>query len=242
MVAYIFGVGTDALDDVFASLDDRKAMQEESPDPEFEERGNFATNTGTRVCDLRITFFATAHSFDPTTPDPLEGLFGNLNIFHGGITAFGDPFFRPLAGNQNIFDYQWFCQGPTTTPLELLSWNLQKNTIGGLEQLSLLALGQVTDRERIEVNFFGTAIGTGKELVSPSQPSKGSNSNPFTKAINLPRGVEFPVDYSIQVYLENVTEDNYIITFWDNQWEQNGESPGHRFSPKDVCKPGLTSC
>jgi hypothetical protein len=294
MIAYVFGVGTDFVDDLITSVDDRLAKQGETPDPDFVERVNLAKDTGTRVCDLKITFFATAYNFDPTSFDPLEGIFGDINIFHGDIKGAGDVFQRPLAGNTNIFDYQWMCEGKvvvaetqvagttttstsgsttTTTSdpplvgegstgdseicvtkargtvvctalsfLDLLSWNLQKNTVAGLEQLSLLAIGQVTDRERVEVNFFGTSINTGKALGSPSQPSKGTNSNPFTKSDNLPRGVDFPVDYVIELTLVDVTEDDYVITFWDNEFPQNGKPPGHRFSPKDLCKPGSTSC
>jgi len=292
---YIISSGTDFFSDILTSAEDRIAKQNETPDPDFLERVNLAKDTGTRVCDLRITFFATAYSFDPTTPDPLEGLFGDINIFHGEITGAGF-FGGSLAGNTNIFDYQWLCEGKvvvtetqvagtttTTTSggfisttstsdpplvgegstgdseicvtkargtvvctalsfLDLLSWNLQKNTISGLEELSLLALGQVTDRELIVINFFGTSINSGKALGSPSQPNKGTDSNPFTKSTNLSRGIDFPVDYSIEVTLEDVTEDDYVITFWDNKFPQNGERVGHKFSPKDLCKPGLTSC
>jgi len=289
---YIISSGTDLFSDILTSAEDRIAKQNEIPDQDFQERVNFAKDTGTRVCDLRITFFATAHNFDPTSFSVFETFLGDINIFHGDVRV--GVLAVSLAGNTDIFDYQWLCEGEVvvaetqvagvTTPpapststtstsdpplvgegstgdseicvtkargtvvctalsfLDLLSWNLQKNTISGLEELSLLALGQVTDRELIVINFFGTSINTGKALGSPSQPDKGTNSNPFTKSTNLPRGIDFPVDYAIEITLEDVTEDDYIITFWDDKFPQNSKPPGHRFSPKDLCKPGLTSC
>jgi len=290
---YVFGIGTDFLDDIITSFDEKIAKQGETVDPTFTERVNLAKDTNTRVCDLQITFHASAYGFSPLTPDPLEGLFGDINLFHGDIAAFGDFLFRPLAGNPNIFEYQWFCTGGTSSTstttesgtktiigktifgetieisvpedsfstggdevcvvkgeelicsqlsfLGLLSWNLAKNQREGLEQLSVFGQS-TTDRETIRINFFGKSLTTGKDLGSPQQEGKGTDANPFTKSIMLPRGVDFPVDYSISFTLTDVTEDNYVITFWDNEFLQNGESPGHRFSPKDVCKPGLQRC
>lgn len=291
MIAYVFGVGTDFVDDLITSFDEKVAKQGETPDPDFVERVNLAKDTGTRVCDLKITFYATAYNFNPL--QAFSELFGDINIFHGDIRA--GVLQQSIVGNTNIFDYTWMCEGEVvvaetqvagvTTPpapststtsepdviplvgegstggseicvtkargtvvctalsfLDLLSWNLQKNTIPVLEELSLLALGQVTDRERIQINFFGTSINTGKELGSPSQPNKGTNSNPFTKSTTLSRGIDFPIDYAIEVTLVDVTEDDYVITFWDDEFPQNGERVGHRFSPKDLCKPGLSSC
>lgn len=290
---YVFGVGTDFIDDIITSFDERIAKQGETTDPTFQERVNLAKDTNTRVCDLQITFHASAYGGNQLTPDPFEAIFSDtINIYHGDIVAFGDPFFRPLAGNPNIFEYQWFCtggtsSGPVTTEsgtktiigktlfgetfeisvpedsistggdevcvargeeiicsqlsfLGLLSWNLGNNLRDGGEQLSVL--NPETDRETIRINFFGKSLTSGKDLGSALQEDKGTDANPFTKSIMLPRGVDFPVDYAIVFLLKDVTEDNYVITFWDNELPQNGESPGHRFSPKDVCKPGLQRC
>jgi hypothetical protein len=296
---YIFGIGTDFLDDIGKQADALIRKQNEVPDATYQDRGNFAKNTGTRVCDLDITFHATAWNYDPTkTLNAVEWVFGNINIFHGKIT--GDilppllvvPFtgiLTPvlgitsnghLAGNTDIFDYQWYCTGATgevslkesdTPPssttggstgqteicrtgargekvcvtasfLDLFRWNLEKNTREGIDQLALLGFQDRTDRETITVNFFGKSLTGGKDLVSPSQANKGTNANPFTKQTQLPRDVEFPVDYQITVFLKDVTEDNYLITFWDEDYEQNGKPVGHRFTVKDICKPGLETC
>lgn len=133
------------------------------------------------------------------------------------------------------------------TFLNLLSWNLAKNHADAFESLSLLSFGaSETDGEIIIVNFVGKSRSTGplfgdavaNDLYSPKLPGKGTFDQPFTKVKVLPKGADFPYDYRIDLTLEDVTEDDYLITFWDAKYKQNGEAVGHMFDIA-VCRPGV---
>ena len=270
---YVFGVGTDFLDDIVSTVDRQLAKQNEVPSVSLQKSGNFAKETNTRVCDLNITFYGTMNDYDYYSID-LVNILEQRFIYHGDESFLGGDFqpFYP-AGDRRVFDYQWYCTGPAITQeqeesagrggcttainplppferievcgltaLDLLSWNLNKNTKGGIDELSLLALGfSKTAKERIQVNFVGKSLtNSDKYLFTPAN-SKGTDENPFTKSIDLPSGADFPYDYRISITLSDVTEDNYLIEFWDKDYVQNSEPVGHIFSKK-LCKPGLNSC
>jgi len=129
-----------------------------------------------------------------------------------------------------------------------LGWNLAKNHADALESasLSLLSFGaSETDNEIIIVNFVGQSRTSNinrpseipNDLYSPKIPNKGTFDQPFTKVKQLPKGADFPYDYRIDLVLEDVTEDDYLITFWDANYKQNGEAVGHMFEFV-VCRPG----
>ncbi len=278
MGMYIFGVGTDFLDDLVSSADELLAKQNEVPSVPLSRSGNFAKDTGTRVCDLQVTFYGTMTDYNPFSLDPVEIL--NLKeqrwIWHGGIREEQRIFFvetgiegRPIATDERTFTYQWYCTGPSITPaqeasagrygcitgvsperieicdltlLDLLSWNLNKNTKAGLEQLSLLFLGgETTDKETVRVNYVGKSLtNSDKKLFTPAN-AKGTEENPFTSSIRLPAGADFPYGYRIETTLSDVTEDNYLLEFWDEDYVQNNKAVGHIFDGK-ICKPGLNSC
>lgn len=278
---YVFGVGTDFLDDIVSSFDERLAKQNEVPSVKLTESGNFAKDTNTRVCDLTITFYGTMTDYNPFSLDPIEIL--NLKeqrwIWHGDIKrpiqlGFAEiPGSEPIAIDQRVFDYKWGCLGADITPaqeesagrygcitginplppfdrveicnltlVDLLSWNLNKNTKEAIDELSLLALGgTTTDKEVIRVNFVGKSLtNQGKFLFTPAT-AKGTEENPFTKSFTLPSGSDFPYSYRIELTLSDVTEDNYTIEFWDEDYVQNDKPTGYVFEKK-LCKPGLNSC
>jgi hypothetical protein len=128
--------------------------------------------------------------------------------------------------------------------LDLFGHNLQKNTQDGIEQLSLLALGgSETDRETIRIKFIGRSLSdNGKFLQSPDLPTLGTPNNPITKSVTLSRGDPFPRAFSIgPINLSDVTEDNYVIEYWIDEYRLNAKAPGAIFT-KDLCKPGLETC
>lgn len=295
--AYIFGVGTDFLDDVFADVEAALQKQKDVPDQEDSERANFAEDRNTRVCDLTLTWFATMVDFDPTVILDIN-LTEERFILHGAEVR--NVFGEFSTFNSKTYDYSWKCDGevildptdtnldptkfqpPTTTtvttstgemvvmesagsegstgssevcrtgargiivcePLtffQRLAWNLSVNTQEGLDELALLAFGaSETAGELIIVNFVGfskTQGATDKQLFSPELPGKGTFDQPFTKSKKLGEGADFPVSYTIQTTLKDVTEDDYSIFFWDDKYKQNGEPVGHMFEIA-VCKPG----
>lgn len=287
MGMYIFGVGTDFLDDIVATVDEKIAKQNEVPSPKVSEVANFAKETKTRVCDLGITFYGTMTNFNPYE-DPFNFLEDRF-IWHGDIKPplinFGEPIASgPLAKDTRIFQYQWYCTGPTITQaqeasagrtncedpatckeicgqvlgafgiptgemtcttastLDIIGWNLKANTNNVEDQLSLLALRlSKTDKEIVRVHFVGKSLtNSGKVLFTPAD-GKGTEGNEFTKSITLPIGAAFPYSYRIEFILKDVTEDNYNIEFWDEQYKQNNKPTGYIFEKK-LCKPGLSVC
>jgi len=300
--AYVFGIGTDFFDDIFADIEAKAAAQEnKATDLETFENANLASQTGTRVCDLNIVFFGTIWEIDPFGFDPFNFAESRF-VYIGDITH---PFSQlQPAQDTRTLRADWLCVGEkteeqkqaeastsststsmatitpsttTTTPpttaqplvaagstgggeicvtkargtvvcttlsfLDLFGWNLNKNTIDGLEELSLLAFGaSLTDRETITIQFIGRSLtNQGKFLQSP-ELDKGTPGNPFTKSVTLPRGSQFPFAFQTPILnLDDVTEDNYLIEYWIEDFRLNAKAPGTIFNI-DLCKPGLTNC
>lgn len=249
-VVFILGIGTDFVDDVFKRIDESQEKQKDQADPSITDIGNFAKDIkGARVCDLRIRFVGIITGHD------LYGLFDfsdQIFLWFGAhplvtiLTSFPDF-------NENIIEYQWFCQDQNTQPLSLLSWNLGKNlafltpptsntltpnSILDLEQLVLF--GQKSDGETVRIKFIGESKTTGKSLFTPT-----NSKVQFQGSQRLPIDGDFPQALEITIYLEDVTEDDYRIRFWSDT-ERIGISGaskalGERFM-KDICVPGKSTC
>ncbi len=240
---YIISSGTNFLDDFAASAQERIDKQAEVPAGEADELINLAKDTGGSVCDLRITFYATMWDFNPFGADFLDPFSTERFIYHGDFGAGAASFISGtgtdgFAGDQRIFEYQWYNCSATSTAslLDIFRVNIRENTLNGLSIINELAFagGLETDRELIRVHFLGESIDhPGKFLITPAD-KKGTPSNEFTSSIRLSRGDDFPAEYTITIRLLDVTEDNYVIEFWDENWRQNNEERSHRFD-KDIC-------
>jgi len=128
----------------------------------------------------------------------------------------------------------------TLSIFNLLSWNLAKNNEAAFEQLSLLALG-VSDvsGEVVRVNFIGSSVTRPAfNLYSPDFPSLGIEESPFTKSATFDEGSNFPIQYRIKLILVDVTEDNYNIEFWFDDYLVNNKPVGTFFT-KAICKPSV---
>lgn len=299
--AYVLGIGSDFFDDLFASFDAKVKKQAEVDDPKTVDplegtdrgsifaRANLAQDTGSRICDLEITFVGSMSDIPVGTPGFEAGIEGILGferfLYHGGD-------FGGVLSDKRIFTYDWYCIGAVDdtgggeinsagvdtnteicglsgvvstnilfggepeeeivcfdpTAFDIFRWNLAKNTLDAVEQLSLLSTFAIggfgtdeSDNENVAVNFFGKSKSTGKLLYSPDDSFKGDEDSPFTKSKTIGIGAQFPVDYRVTVYLTDVTEDNYTIEHWYDTWRTNNENVGHIFK-KNICKPGLSVC
>jgi len=298
--AYVLGIGTDFFDDLFTSFDQKLKKQAEVPEPttlapkEGTERGsvfaraNLAEDTGSRICDLEITFVGTITDIPVGTPGVeagIEGIIGLSRFLYHGDTFFGD-----IPNDTRIFDYRWYCIGAVDdsgeavgidtnteicglsgvvstffsqeeeeiicfipTAFDIFSWNIAKNTLDGVEQLSLLSIipesfsdigafgFTKSDNEIVAVNFIGKSKTNGKLLYTPEESNKGDEDTPFTKSRSIGSGAQFPIDYRLTVYLVDVTEDNYTIEHWYDEFRTNNENVGNIFK-KNLCKPNLKVC
>jgi len=132
----------------------------------------------------------------------------------------------------------------TLSILNLLSWNLNKNNLAALsffDTVEPLALGfdLVGSNEVIRVNFIGQSINRPSfNLYTPDFPDEGIESSPFTKSDKLDEGANFPVTYRIPLILVDVTEDNYNIEFWYDDFSANNKAVGTHFD-KAICKPSI---
>lgn len=223
VILSILGIGADFFEDIQASLIEQQEQQNDQVPENIQDTGNFAKDTGTRVCNLRVDFVGTVTKTD---------IYG-FNIFGDDIFVYmGDHgiLAEALSGlrqDKNIINYQWFCVGDPQT----LSWNFQK--------LQLFSLLDDLDGEIVRMKFEGFSKDTGKTLFD-----KTGNTVFQSKQI-LPTKQGGDVALNISIFLEDVTEDDYTIKFWsdDSFIGVNGASKekGHKFS-YDLCKPSLSNC
>ncbi len=229
LVLSILGIGADFFADIQASLKEQQEQQNDQADAELMDVGNFAKDTGTRVCNLRVDFLGGITKTD------IYGfnLFGDeLFIFmgdHGGLAEFLS--FGGLEHDKRIINYQWFCTGEPKTA-SLLFWNYQKN----IEPLSFL---DRFDGEIIRIKFEAFSKDTGKNMFDKTGKIQ------FQARQTLPVDAEGVVALQVSIFLEGVTEDDYTVKFYSESARigvgDSAKELGHKFS-YDLCKPSLTSC
>lgn len=211
-VVYGLGIGKDFVTDIQASIRESQEKQKDAQDPSIYSTGNFAKDTGTRVCDLRIEFV---------------GILNDINHYGDPINLADERFiemgshikFLTFDYDDRVIVYQWFCRDQAS-PLSILGWELGK--------MSLLSFGLDTSQgETIRFKFQGISQNTGKLLFDKN--GKGTSSNPLQASTNLPFGSEFPVSFNVPIYLEGVTEDDYTIKYHNDDYSVNGKSIGYTF-------------
>jgi len=119
--------------------------------------------------------------------------------------------------NSEIINYEWFCKADAS-PLSLFSWNLNKNiqipipartlTPNSLADFGTLTVFDKSAGETITLIFSGVSETNGKLLYEP--PTKVE----FQVFKTLPVGQSFPLELKMIIFLENITEDDYTISFW----------------------------
>lgn len=226
IIAYsMFG---DAFDNFITALDERVAEQKDQADPSVQDVGNFADDTGTRVCNLKVEFVGSAEGI-PLSDD--------IRIFQG--SGFIGIF--PPTHDTSIIKYRWFCSDAGVNQasfLDMFSFVAQDKLSNLGEELNLSAT-----KTQIEVRFHFTAtsLTNGNRMIA-SQTSDGNvNLLQFSDKQILGANLSFPITVNVPVFLYKVTEDDYNIQFWNEEFKINDKPVGHRFS-YNLCVPDKTSC
>jgi len=223
LVLSILGIGADFFADLQKSVKEKQEEQNDQANPSIQEIGNFAKDTGTRVCNLRVDFIgivstADAYGFNIIGDD--------IFIYMGDHGSFVE-FFGQLTQDKSIINYQWFC----ADDLASLSWNLQK--------LQLLGFLDDFDGEIVRMKFEAFSKGTGKNMFDKLGKTQ------FQAKQILPFGDTGTTTLTVSIFLEGVTEDNYNLRFWSDTSRIGVGGPtkdlGHKFS-YDLCKPELINC
>lgn len=220
IVAY--SLFSDAFDKVAETLDEQQKSQNDQVAPGVEDVGNLAKDTGGRVCNLKVEFVGsgTGESFS----DDVKLWNGNQNFF--GITAKHDP---------AVIHYQWFCVGQASlTDMMLFSAESKLMSLASLVENNLL---RTTDNVIVRMYFTGDSLSNGRELVASKTPGGPVDQLQFSNKIVIAEGTDYPFSFNIPVYLYDVTEDNYLVDYWNDQYIFNERNPGHHFTYK-ICKPG----
>lgn len=234
-----FSLFGSAFDDLQKQVDERVAIQNDQSGADVQSVGNLAIDTGTRVCNLKVEFVGMAKG----------------NLLDSDIRTYSGNFlkssfftinnaFDPDAFNTNVLEYQWYCTDPgpeQASLLDLLSFHAEANanSLGGK-----LATGNIfeTDTElNLRFLFTGDSINTGKKLVASKTPNGVVDQLEFSDKVVIPNGTPFPLAYGVPVYLYDVTEDDYRIKFWNQDFTHNDKPVGFKFDHK-ICKPGTSSC
>lgn len=210
---------SDMLDDARAYVTEQQEKKNDSANPDVSKTGNFAVDTGTRICDLEINFVGViaGHDFYKSAVDgenlTTEDTF--LYLGNHGKDIFGIVELVKIP-NTNIIDYQWHCKG---VPLTNASWLANV----GVDNIVKNSVFSKTNGETIRMKFKGVAD-NGKLLFDDRGLTQFSNVQV------LGFNQEYPVALNLQVYLSKVTEDNYKIHFWSDT-SQMGVGTGSQ--PKD---------
>ncbi len=238
LILSIMGIGGSFFDKLNASIEDRIRVQNAQADPDIKNTGNFAIDTGTRVCDLRLDFVGSvsANSLVVT---------GGISLWQG---SFAFDFITGDLHNINVVEYKWLCPqiGLTQTNwFELMenSWlsyvgNPPIQTFASLEQQNILD-GLIDDDIRIWWFFEGTSNNNGKNLIARSEDKLSSplHDGAFSNFQVIRAGTISPSEFKVTVWLYDLTEDDYSIEFWNPDFPVNNKRVNHHFFI-DICKPG----
>lgn len=196
---------SDLLQDAKAFVDEQAEKKNDASDPDVKDNGNFAEDTGTRVCDLEVTFVGFINNFDlykwKIEPDVLFGEGTFLFMGDHGADIFG---IFPVAENtnKNIIEYQWYCKGEIGTNASWLANVGVNNLVKG-------SIFDKTKGETIRIKFEAITD-SGKKMFDKSGKVQFQNTQ------TLSTGKDYPIALTLSVYLEEVTEDDYEIRFWSD--------------------------
>lgn len=231
-----FSLFGSAFTDIQRQLDERVELQNEQVNPNVRQIGNLAKDTGTRVCNLKVTFVGSAQG----------NLFNNdLDLFHGKFVGLFSDVDISLSGitprhDDSIAIYKWFCQDPgpeQASFLDILSFHSDANLLN----LASNDIFQTQQAIQLRMHFDGTSLTNGKRLVGSQEPDGIVNLLEFSGSQRIALNTPLPLAYSIPVFLYDVTEDNYDIEFFSKQYKMNDKPVLSKFI-YTICKPGLSSC
>jgi hypothetical protein len=257
------GIGGEIFDDIAADVREDKAKQKDVIDPAIINIGNFASDTGTRICDLELTFYGTVTPYNPITLEniPLRNDEDALWLWHGDVQntldVFALLFGNTIADDTRIVTYEWFCSNVNVSAASVF-WNLRQNTLelfgnAGNSQVNPSTLSLISNIQEGVETILGPSefAETGGETIRLFFQAESLNNNgklmidkfgfgpdnkPFQASQTLPVSSPFPYNYVISLRLQDVTEDDYLLSFWSDDYEQNNKQTGFRFT-YFICSP-----
>ena len=215
-VVYGLGIGTEAVDDILAQIREQAERQNDQADPDLEKTGNFATD-GKKICDLELQFAGQMHDLDPFGFDP-------INIEDDRFLVMGEHFGVSGSFSPEV-QHRWFCpQGQS--PFSLFAWELGKT---GATKLSFGI--DESAGEIVRMKYRADSVTTGKRMFDCSLSTSCFTQTQWQASTNVGFGGNFPVEWRIiNVYLEEVTGDEYELRYWSDNYQINGKKVGHIFS------------
>lgn len=213
---------TDFLDDVKKTVDEQTKIANTQGDPDVTTTGNFVEDTGTRSCNLKVEFVGTI------TGDLLTD---NPNVFNGKYLQ--DGFSLP-DHDDSVINYQWYCQGEASL-LDMIAFSFADNA----RNLELQNVFNIENEQQLRFYFSGESKNTGNKLVACQEDENCADSekrNEFIGSVTINAGTTLPSGFNVPIYLYDVTEDDYNISYKSDNLNIN-DRPVNTIFYYDLMKP-----
>ena len=213
---------TDFLDDVKKTVDEQTKIANTQGDPDVTTTGNFVEDTGTRSCNLKVEFVGTI------TGDLLTD---NPNVFNGKYLQ--DGFSLP-DHDDSVINYQWYCQGEASL-LDMIAFSFADNA----RNLELQNVFNIENEQQLRFYFSGESKNTGNKLVACQEDENCADSekrNEFIGSVKINAGTTLPSGFNVPIYLYDVTEDDYNISYKSDNLNIN-DRPVNTVFYYDLMKP-----
>lgn len=213
---------TDFADDIKNKVDEQTKKANDQSDPDVETVGNFVEDTGTRSCNLKVEFVGTIAG-DLLTDSP--------NVFNGKYLQ--DGFSLP-DHDDSVINYQWYCKGEASL-LDMLAFSFADNA----SKLQLQNVFEIENEQSLRFYFSGESKNTGNKLVACQDDENCANSEKlttFSDEVMISAGTQLPSGFNVPVYLYNVAEDDYKISYKSDNLNIN-DRPVNTVFYYDLMKP-----
>ena len=190
---------TDFFNDIKKTVDEQTKIANTQGDPKVTTTGNFVEDTGTRTCNLKVEFVGTITG---------NLLSDNPSVFNGKYLQ--DGISLP-EHDDSVIKYQWYCQGEASL-LDMIAFSLADNA----SKLQLQNVFEIENDQQLRFYLSGESKNTGKKLVACQEDENCTDSekrNEFIGDSLISAGTQLPSGFNVPVYLYDVTEDDYRITY-----------------------------
>ena len=213
---------TDFFNDVKKTVDEQTKIANTQGDPDVTTTGNFVEDTGTRTCNLKVEFVGTITG---------NLLSDNPSVFNGKYLQ--DGISLPTH-DDSVINYQWYCQGEASL-LDMIAFSLADNA----SKLQLQNVFEIENEQQLRFYLSGESKHTGKKLVACKDDENCTDSekrNEFIGDSLISAGTQLPSGFNVPVYLYDVTEDDYRITYKSDNLKIN-DRPVNTVFYYDLMKP-----
>jgi hypothetical protein len=213
---------TDFFNDIKKTVDEQTKIANEQGDPKVTTTANTVEDTGTRNCNLKVEFVGTITG---------NLLSDNPSVFNGKYLQ--DGISLPTH-DDSVIKYQWYCKGEASL-LDMVAFSLADNA----SKLQLQNVFEIENDQPLRFIFSGESKTTGLELAGCPKDENCADSEKiteFSKSIEISAGTPLPSGFNVPIYLYDVTEDDYRITYKSDNLKINDRSVNTPFY-YDLMKP-----